>query len=82
MFILKIVKTANIMLPFLLYKLNQYGIKKGCLWHFSFSSSKYFHLLIAPRRYKDLSLDNELDRKIDVTAILCLLVQNRQQTHD
>ena len=29
-----------------------------------------------------LLLDNELDKKIDVTAILFLLVQNRQQTHD
>jgi len=27
-------------------------------------------------------LDNEIDRKIDVTAILFLLVQNRQKTHD
>jgi len=27
-------------------------------------------------------LDNEIDRKIDVTAILFLLVQKRQQTHD
>jgi len=27
-------------------------------------------------------LDNEIDRKIDVTAILFLLVHNRQQTHD
>ena len=27
-------------------------------------------------------MDNELDRKIDVTAILLLLVQNRQQIHD
>jgi len=27
-------------------------------------------------------LDNEIDRKIDVTAMLFLLVQNRQQTHD
>jgi len=27
-------------------------------------------------------LDNEIDRKIDVTAILFLLVQNRHQTHD
>ena len=26
-------------------------------------------------------MDNELVRKIDVTAILFLLVQNRQQTH-
>ena len=25
---------------------------------------------------------NEIDRKIDVTAILFLLVENRQQTHD
>ena len=25
---------------------------------------------------------NEIDRKIDVTAILFLLVQKRQQTHD
>ena len=27
-------------------------------------------------------MDNKIDRKIDVTAILILLVQNRQQTHD
>ena len=27
-------------------------------------------------------MDNEIDRKIDVTAILFLLIQNRQQTHD
>jgi len=27
-------------------------------------------------------LDNEIDRKIDVTAILFLLDQNRHQTHD
>ena len=27
-------------------------------------------------------MDNEIDRKIDITAILFLLVQNRQQTHD
>ena len=27
-------------------------------------------------------MDNEIDRKIDVTAIHFLLVQNRQQTHD
>ena len=27
-------------------------------------------------------MDNEIDRKIDVTAILFLLVQNKQQTHD
>ena len=27
-------------------------------------------------------MDNEIDRKIDVTAIQSLLVQNRQQTHD
>ena len=29
-----------------------------------------------------LLLDDEIDRKIDVTAILFLLVQNTQQTHD
>ena len=27
-------------------------------------------------------MDNEIDRKIHVTAIRFLLVQNRQQTHD
>ena len=27
-------------------------------------------------------MDNEIDRKIDDTEILFLLVQNRQQTHD
>ena len=27
-------------------------------------------------------MDNEIDRKIDVTAMLFLLVQNRQQIHD
>ena len=27
-------------------------------------------------------MDNEIDRKIDVTAVLFLVVQNRQQTHD
>ena len=27
-------------------------------------------------------MDNEIDRKIDVTTILFLLVQNIQQTHD
>ena len=27
-------------------------------------------------------MDNEIDRKIDVTAILFLLVQNRQQRYD
>ena len=27
-------------------------------------------------------MDNNIDRKIDDTAILFLLVQNRQQTHD
>ena len=30
----------------------------------------------------NLWLDKELDRMIDVTAILFLLAQNRQQTHD
>ena len=29
-----------------------------------------------------LSLDNEIDRKIDVTAMQFLLVQKRHQTHD
>ena len=29
-----------------------------------------------------LLLDNEIDRKIDVTAIQSVLVENRQQTHD
>ena len=27
-------------------------------------------------------MDKEIDRKIDVTAILFLLVENRHQTHD
>ena len=27
-------------------------------------------------------MDNEIDRKLNVTAILFLLVQNRQQTHE
>ena len=27
-------------------------------------------------------MDNEIDRKIDVTAMQFLLVQNRQKTHD
>ena len=27
-------------------------------------------------------MDNEIDRKIDVTAILFILVENRQQTYD
>ena len=50
--------------------------------HHSFSSSKYFHLLLAPiQGLKELK-DNEIDRKIDVTAILFQLVQNRKQTHD
>ena len=29
-----------------------------------------------------LWLDNEIDGKLDDTAILIILVQNRQQTHD
>ena len=29
-----------------------------------------------------LQLDNEIDRKIDYTAMQFLLVQNRHQTHD
>ena len=35
---------------------------------------------IVTRNYK--YDDDEIDRKIDVTAIQFLLVQNRQQTHD
>ena len=53
----------------------------GYLYHHSFSRSKYFHLLITPIEGFILWLDNERDRKIDVTAILFLLVQNRHQTH-
>ena len=52
------------------------------LIHHSFSRSKYFYLLIAQIEGIITLLDNEIDRKIDVTAILFLLVQNRQQTHD
>ena len=37
--------------------------------YYSFSRSKYFHIVY-----------NEIDRKIDVTAIQFLLVQNRQLT--
>ena len=40
----------------------------------SFSRSKYFHLLIAP--IEGFITRNEIDRKIDVTTILFLLVQN------
>ena len=51
--------------------------------HYSFSRSKYFHLLIALiDGFITGLLDNEIDRKIDVTAMQFLLVQNRQQTHD
>ena len=49
---------------------------------YSFSRSKYFHLLLAPIKYFHLLLAPIKDRKIDVTAIQSLLVQNRQQTHD
>ena len=45
---------------------------------YSFSRSKYFHLLIAPIEGFITQMDNEIDRKIDVTALLILLVQNRQ----
>ena len=48
--------------------------------HYSFSKSKYFHLRSADTRIY-LLLDNELDRKIDVTALQFLSVQNRHQTH-
>ena len=48
--------------------------------HYSFSRSKYFHLLIAPIE-GFISLIDEIDWKIDDTAKLFLLVQNRQQTH-
>ena len=44
--------------------------------HYSFSRSKYFHLLLAPIK------DHSYLYKIDVTAVKSLLVQNRQQTHD
>ena len=37
--------------------------------------------VIAPIEGLISLIDNEIDRKIDVTAILFLLVQNRQQTH-
>ena len=47
-----------------------------------FSRIKYFHLMFSADIRIYLWLDNELDRKIDVTAILFLLVQNRHQTHD
>ena len=50
--------------------------------HYSFSRSKYFHLLIAPIEGFGTLLDNEIDRKIDVIPILFLLVQNKQQTRD
>jgi len=51
-------------------------------WPFSFSRSKYFHLLIAAIEGFITLLDNEIERKKDVTFILFVLVQNRQQTHD
>ena len=47
--------------------------------HYSFSRSKYFHLLIAPVKG---FIYNKIDRKIDVIAILFLLVQNRRQIYD
>ena len=49
--------------------------------HYSFSRSKYFHLLIAPIEGFVTLLDNE-NKKIYVIPILFLLVQNKQQTHD
>ena len=50
--------------------------------HFSFSRSKYSHLLLSAFLRIYLLLDNKIDKKIYVNAILFLLVQNRQQTHD
>ena len=38
--------------------------------HYSFSGGKYFHLLIAPIEGFITLIGNEIDRKIDVTAIL------------
>ena len=53
------------------------------LTHYSFSKSKYFHLMIDSADIRIyLYLDNEIDRKIDVTAIPFLMVLNRHQTHD
>ena len=49
--------------------------------HYSFIRSKYFYLLIAQIK-GFISLNNEIDSKIDVTAMQFLLVQNRHQTHD
>ena len=43
--------------------------------HYSFSRNKY--LLIAP-----IELENGIDRKIDDTAMIFLLIQNRKQKHD
>ena len=54
--------------------------KKGEGGH-SFSRSKYFHLLIAPIKGFITQLDNEIDRKIDVTAILFLLVYRMDNKH-
>ena len=54
----------------------------ACNTHFSFSRSKYFHLLSNADLRIHLWLDDEIDRKIDVTAIQFLMVQNRQQTRD
>ena len=50
--------------------------------HYSFSKSKYFHLVYSADLRIYLLLDNEIDRKIDATVMQFLLVQNRQQTHD
>jgi len=51
-------------------------LTRGLCW------SKYFHLVYNADIRIYLWLDNEIDRKIDVTAMQFLLVQNRQQTHD
>ena len=44
----------------------------------SYVHSSIYHLVSV----EYFHLDDEIDRKIDVTAILFLLVQNRQQTQD
>ena len=49
--------------------------------HCSFSSSQYFHLQFSAKFRIHLWLDNEIDRKIYITAMQFLSVQNRQQTH-
>ena len=50
-------------------------------YHCSFSRSQYFHLQFSAKFRIHLWLDNEIDRKIYITAMQFLSVQNRQQTH-